>query len=577
MSLFRTVDPAEASVYEGQASLGQIAEAARETALYVDNLNARAYSRSEVIDDAIRVVRDETGIELKNPYHDPKSISFNRMPHEADPFEVYDQRIQEIIEQHPDKTEILAGFRLEGVHKTALENAKSASDRYELLSSTREDWPGFAAGILGGFQGALRDPTTLAVLPFGLGAGGARTVGGKILSTAWREALVSGGTEAVFQPFVQKWRSEAGLPAGFEEGLKNVGLATALGGVVGGGIRAGIEVPGAVRRRFSRPANPRLTPPSVERIAEDLAPVREQLPPASRAAVDVFDQDRAVMQSIREELGDEMSADFGRMLDRSDRFAERLEMSDPEDFTRFLRDRELAQDPALAEDFRSAREALEAAETRLKELESPLNERALADTLEEIDPAAAERIRALEAELKGQIPKKRRADLEAERTAIVETVGRDVLERTEREFRIGPQKQVKAARKRVREARRRFNAVGRTADARASGRLEAGRAVQRSEAGRAEPEPASVRDPDARAVPPSRAATSDPFEPDSPEAKAQTENLEAQLEPDDEISDVLMVQDDGRITSETRTVAEALEEADRGNQLADLVEACKLS
>ncbi|WP_281932207.1 hypothetical protein [Roseibium album] len=583
MSFFRTVDPADASVYEGAASLGSIAEAARETALFADNYNAAEHARTEAFDEARSAIREATGIELDNPQLlEPVSIPspasafdpvFNSALGREDPFKIWDNRIQEIMEQHPDKADMLSPFRLEGINKSALGKARASNERYELLSSTREDWPGFFAGLGGGFAGALQDPVTLATLPFGFGAGAARSVGGKILATTWREALISGVTEAAVQPTIQKWRAEAGLPAGLEEGLKNVGLATALGGVLGGAVRGVVEAPGAVRRRFSRGPDPGLTPPSVEKIADDLSPVRDDLPPATRAAVDVFDQDRAVMQTVRDELGEEMSADFGRMMQRSDRFAERLETSDPEDFTRFVRERELAQDPVLAEDFRTAKEALDQAEQRLVELESPLKARTVADTLEDIDPASAARTRAIETELKGQVPKKRLADLKAERAAIVETVGEEVLERAEREFRIGPQKKVKAARKRVREARGRFNAVSRTADARASGRLEAGRAVQRQ----GDQSARSAPDPEARPVPPSRAASNDPFEPGSPEAQAQTDALANQVEPEDEISDVLMVQEDGRITSESRMVAEALEEADRGTYLADLVEACKLS
>lgn len=76
---------------------------------------------------------------------------------------------------------------------------------------------------------------------------------------------------------------------------------------------------------------------------------------------------------------------------------------------------------------------------------------------------------------------------------------------------------------------------------------------------------------------PSRPVKPDPFEPDSPEAADQVAALETQLDPEDELADMLFVQEDGRVTAETRTVAEALEEANRGNYLSDLVKACKLS
>lgn len=576
MSFFRKIDPVEARVFEGTASLGQLADAARETALFADNVNAADNAMAEAISDGINIVRDATGIELRHPQNHPADYATDGpIALSGEHFVTsWDRRIGEIIDRNPEKAEVLAPLRQEGIRETARQTARETAERYDRLAATRDDWPGFAASLGGGLQGAIQDPATLVTLPLGIGGGAARTVGGRILQTTWREALLSGVSEAGVQPFVQKWRAEAGLPAGFDEGLKNIGMATAFGGILGAGIRAGIETPGAIRRRLTKQIPAEVTPPPVEKIVEDLAPVRDQLPPAQRAAVDIFDQDRAVIQAIRGELGDDIDAGAMRMLERSDRFAERLDASDPDDFNRFLREREFAQDPILAEDYRAAREAYEAAEARLAELEGPLKARTVADTLEEIDPQAAARIRAIEEELKGQIPKQRRAALKAERTTIVETIGEDVLERTEREFRIKPQKRVKAARKRVRETRRKFNAVSRKADARAGGRLEAGRAVQRDPV---RDEQIAVIDPQGRPVAPSPAARTDPFEPDSAEAKAQVEALENEFEPEEEIADMLMIQEDGRITSESRPLADSLAEADRGHSLANLVEACKLT
>jgi hypothetical protein len=587
MGLFRVVEPADASIFEGEASLGAIADAARETALYADNYNASERAREEAFDDARAAVRDATGIELDNPqWSKPASVPspasafdplFDAALGREDPFQVWDNRIDEIIQQHPDKAGVLNAARLSAIEEAARTKAREAGQRHAFLQSTRPGLGGLAASLGGGFAGALEDPVTLATLPIGFGAGGARTVAGKVLSTAWREALVSGVTEAAIQPVVQKWRDEAGLPAGFEEGLKNVGMATALGGLLGGVIRGGVEVPGAVGRRLAAKPDPRLPAKSPESIAGDLVSVRDQLPPATRAAVDVFDQDRAVMRAVRGELGEEMNADFGRLMQRADEFAARLDGGDPDEFSRFMREQELRQDPGLSDEFSAAETALERAEKELADLERPLKARTVADTLEGIEPETAARMRAIETELKGQIPAMRRAGIEAERTRIVETVGRDTLERAEREFRIGPEKQVKRAKKKARDARKRFNAVQRKADGRASGRLEAGRAVQRQSragAGDAEAPGQTVADP---AAPSARNAAPDQFEPGSTEFDAQVASLESQIELEGEIADVLLIDETGKISAHGRTVAEALEEADRGNFLSDLVKECKLS
>ncbi|TYC51619.1 hypothetical protein FMN50_20265 [Rhodobacterales bacterium] len=576
-SFFRTIEPADAEVFDGEAGLPAIANAARETAVYVDNLNARILSRTEAFDDAVKSIRKATGIELENPQLDTQSTPLHRDPIRGDPYQAWERRIAEIIEQHPDQAEILEPFRLEGIEKAAEEKARSADERYQVLSSTRDDWAGFGAGLAGGIGGSFQDPATILTLPFGLGAGSARTVAGKVLATTWREALVAGSTEAAMQPFVQKWREDAGLPHGLGEGVKNVAAATLFGGLVGGTLRGAIETPGAIRRVRSRRFEAALPKPDPDKIADDLLSIRDSLPAATRAALDVFDENRTVIRAIRAELGDDLSADFGRMMERADRFAETLDASDPEDFARFIRDRELAEDPRLAGDFERARADLEAAQKTVADLENPLNARTMADTLEDIDPETAARVRAIEDELNSEIPAKRRADLEAERRSIVETIGEDVLERTERNFRIGPEKQVKRARKKLREARRAFNAIQRKADARAGGRLEAGRALARAELGDIREVGAPGRASASSQAAPARPAKADPFEPDSPEAADQVAALEGQLSPDDEISDLLFVQDDGLVTAESRTVADALEEADRGNYLSDLVKACKLS
>ncbi|QFS98891.1 hypothetical protein FIV06_15795 [Labrenzia sp. THAF191b] len=88
MSLFRTIDPADASVYEGEASLSAIAGAARETALYVDNFNARLLTETEAFDEAVKSIREATGIELENPRLDTQSTPMHRDPVRGDPFKL---------------------------------------------------------------------------------------------------------------------------------------------------------------------------------------------------------------------------------------------------------------------------------------------------------------------------------------------------------------------------------------------------------------------------------------------------------------------------------------------------------
>ncbi|MEQ9436022.1 zeta toxin family protein [Hyphomonas sp.] len=103
-----------------------------------------------------------------------------------------------------------------------------------------------AAKFLGGMTGAMTDPVNLASM----------VIFRKPMTTfkgaVAYGAVASGGTEAVLQPFVQQYREEVGLPAGWDVGFQNVFFATvgggAFGAIEGGFIKLGQAIDARKRK-----------------------------------------------------------------------------------------------------------------------------------------------------------------------------------------------------------------------------------------------------------------------------------------------------------------------------------------
>lgn len=577
MSLFRTIDPADATAYEGQASLGAIADAARDVALYADNVNAELYARTEAFDDAIKAVRTATGIELENPQLKPSGDPYQGMYPKEDPFQEWERRIGEIQRQYPDMAGQLSSLNLEGVEKATRGKALEAGKRLDALSSTRGG-SGIAASLAGGIRGAFRDPVTLMTLPLGLGGGAGRTVGAKILSTAWREALVSGATEAAFQPVVQKWRGEAGLPSGLKEGAKNIAAATLLGGAFGAAARGAYELPGSVRRQMARRADPRLKAPAAEQIADDLRPLRDQLPPEARAAVDLVDQDVAIRTAVRGEVGDDFGAELARTMDEAEQFAETAGTPQEPRYRPQPAPQRTERRPASLTEF-LAREGLK----------DEGGELAAMDLDKAVIPGSGRLVRK-----NGGLPLDRAREAAAEAgymhgfgsraDAVANSTVDDLLSALREEqagrrvFALGDEDQVARWRQEQDALAdyQRSEALRREIFYISGGRLspdESARAFRLVEGGM-DPDEAVERVflYDDTSVLESGA---DPFEVGSTEFQEQLAGLENQIDPDDLLADLLFVDDSGKVVSSGRTVGEALQEADRGRFLSELVEACR--
>lgn len=108
--------------------------------------------------------------------------------------------------------------------------------------------------------------------------------------------------------------------------------------------------------------------------------------------------------------------------------------------------------PELFEQLDAAKVKSATHEAEVAALRATIDNRTLADAVETIDPATADRVRVIDAEMKKTIPAARRAELQTELDGIVGTLGADNLAKINSDFKIGPEKKLKQASKKLRGA-----------------------------------------------------------------------------------------------------------------------------
>lgn len=313
--------PSNATFAGGVGSLGDIASAAWNSLKLVENSNGAFQSYNQAIDQRRSAIHSATGAQLSNPLVDaerewrelqterptsPLSASrfSGQQPETRD--DIYNRHIEqfkhqlaELSEKFPDAHEAIGYDR--DLWDDAAKIAREADERLSTLMQSRGGLGKYGALLAGGMGGALSDPVTVMSLVAGGGPGAARSVAGRILTVAGKEALINSAAEAAIQPMVQNWRERAGLDHGFDEALRNVLFAGAIGGGFGGVFGAA----GEVSKRLLRPADTERAAASIAsdarlseqarailandglRAADSLAEIRTVLPPEARGALDV--------------------------------------------------------------------------------------------------------------------------------------------------------------------------------------------------------------------------------------------------------------------------------------------------
>lgn len=229
----------------GAAGQFEILDRAREAFEFGENVNAAERATLRAYDERIEAVRNATGVMLDHPFRQKTGAT---LPHlESQPGDdlirraEFQSRLDQLVQQFPDKGDIIAPHR--DPLEDAREIARTSEERYQEAFSSQDGFLKYVSAFGGGAIAATKDPAQMATVALGFGSSAARTVGGRILGTAVREAAVNSGAEAAFQPAVQKWRKQAGLPNGLGEALRNIGFAALFGagfGVAGRGVVEGV-------------------------------------------------------------------------------------------------------------------------------------------------------------------------------------------------------------------------------------------------------------------------------------------------------------------------------------------------
>lgn len=231
--------------FDGQFAEGggtgwlDVYEAAKRTAWYVDNVNARDVGYTEAYDRRIQDIKGAIGIDLENPMRRAKRGDFGHeelVDTEEDHHLTFSRELRSLAERYPDHVGVIRPERspIEDARDKARQTAEYAdqvSARYRGATGTA-----WTASFAGGFVGQLSDPvtyTTMLLGPWGRAAAGWRGV----LWMGAKQGAANAAVEAGMQPAVAAWRTEAGLGYSFGDFAQNVGGAFAFGAGVDIGVR----------------------------------------------------------------------------------------------------------------------------------------------------------------------------------------------------------------------------------------------------------------------------------------------------------------------------------------------------
>ena len=244
-------------------------------------------------------------------------------------------------------------------------------------------------------------------------------------------------------------------------GLADSFMNVAFGTILGGGLHMGL---GAIGDRFgasdfARAVDAKKAEGGIGAIeATPDIPARTEIPETlSAISRDIQDQPIGVQQDMlrasvaemvrdgelnatgvlaREAgIGESLRGDPGWRYSEAD--IEALRRTQPEIVKR--------SDEALSK--------LEAANTRLEEVQSRIASVTDAEAVSRFDDIAGQRIAEIDRELEQPIPAPRREELQREREQIVETIGPEKIQKTKNDLLIGPRKELRQAQKRASAAR----------------------------------------------------------------------------------------------------------------------------
>lgn len=249
-------------------ALGRVFFAAERQQVAVENMNAAEAMAEEAYDRRIAAIRDATGVALENPLRGGYFQEAKRQVREeflaagrqtidepgipARQARLFEERLAELEEARPDAAAAIRAGTPPAADAPALATEADRGLREALAAPGVSSVGGMAAQLAGGIAGSFRDPVQVMSLFLGGGPGTAATVIGRVGQVAAREGLINAGVAAVAQPQVQAWRRQAGLEAGIEPALANVGMAFLFGSAIGGGLQGVRELSAPSRASVER-------------------------------------------------------------------------------------------------------------------------------------------------------------------------------------------------------------------------------------------------------------------------------------------------------------------------------------
>jgi hypothetical protein len=237
---------------------GRVARAAWDSQMYVETTTARRSAEEESYDRIIQAVKGASGVALENPLrlgYEAEALAraraelgaeFKRTRATTTGFserysrEVFDDKLKELMGSDQRVLDAAASAMI--TFSPGMIARRADDEMQQAAAASGSTVAMLGASVAGGIVPALRDPLNVAGLTLGAGPSAARTVGGRILDVAVREAVINAGITAVQQPSVQDWRADVGLDSGLTEAGRNVAFAAAFGGLFGAGAQALREV-----------------------------------------------------------------------------------------------------------------------------------------------------------------------------------------------------------------------------------------------------------------------------------------------------------------------------------------------
>lgn len=400
----------------------------------------------------------------------------------------FDERIKALQEQFPD----LKTFdELVSDVGTMFKDVDEETDRVSSLAT----FPGAVGGFLGGMAGSFtfRDPLLLGTMFISPGTGPVRRVLSEMAIGAAAETFTQYGV-------VQPRRAEFDLPE--QSALQSIIFAGVGSGLIRGGLDAApLGFRAAERQLFPERAQARIFRDTMdEALSAPLRDIMQRMTPerlSDERLMEIAKQlnqtptVRAAMQGLQEGMDFARANPYGEGRVAEMQFSRDLTRTalefDGEIVPDFLRtdtavgrfiDGELTalsktpestvgrlDRPDLYTRVDEAQARVEEIDARISELEEAVSSRTMADTVGLLDEVSGARVREIEAELDGVIPRPRREALEAELDTIVENLGPNALAKAESDLRIGPKKAIADARRARRSALKELRKAQRPVDA----------------------------------------------------------------------------------------------------------------